>query len=194
MGEPFRLGRGHAREQVLDGRHKGRAHAEPRRPMPKRTRAERGWPAISPHRVTGVPVRWQASSTICKTRKIDGLSGSHRCATLGLSLSAATRYWIRSFDPMEIKSVSRKSASMQKAAAGTSTMTPVLTSSAKGTASREIVAGLLDHLVDLPQLFERGDHGKEHRDLAMTPARKMALIWVIKSLGFSKKIGSTASP
>ncbi len=32
-----------------------------RRPMPKSTRTDRGWPAISPQRVTGVPVRWQAS-------------------------------------------------------------------------------------------------------------------------------------
>ena len=89
-----------------------------RRPMPKRTRTDRGWPAISPQSVTGVPVRWQASRTIWRTRKIAGLSGSQRWATLGLSRSAATRYWIRSLEPIEMKSVSRRIASMQNGGGG----------------------------------------------------------------------------
>ena len=66
-------------------------------------------------------------------KKIAGLRDSQRWATLGLSRSAATRYWIKSFEPIEMKSVSRRIASIQTAAAGTSTMTPVFTSSPKAT-------------------------------------------------------------
>ena len=126
-----------------------------RRPMPKRTRTERGWPAISPQSVTGVPVRWQAAKTVWSTRKIAGLSDSQRWATLGLSRSAATRYWIRSLEPIEMKSVSRRIESMQIGRRGDLDHHARLDVLAERHAlAPQVVPRLLDQLVHVQQLFE----------------------------------------
>ena len=144
-----------------------------RNPMPKSTSTERGWPAISPQSVTGVPVRWQASRTMRNTRKIAGASDSHRCATLGLSRSAATRYWIRSFEPIEMKSVSRKKgvdANRRRGHLDHHASLDILAE--RHPLALKIAPRLLNQVVDVQQLFERRDHRKQHRDFTVAARAK----------------------
>ena len=113
-----------------------------------------------------------------------GLNGSHRCATLGLSRSAAIVYWIRSLEPMLTKSTSGNSASMVSAAAGTSTMMPSGMSSANATPSRRRAVRVrlttrLSRCTSSSVLII----GKSRLTLPNSPARRMARSWVPKNSG-----------
>jgi hypothetical protein len=74
--------------------------------MPNSGRKQRGRPAISPHKVTGLPCSLQALMIWSSTLKMAGPNGSQRWATFGLSRSAAIRYCVRSLEPMLTKSTS----------------------------------------------------------------------------------------
>ena len=97
-------------------------------PMPNSKTNARGEPAISPQRLTGLSASLQAPMTSASTCSTAGLSGWQRWLTLGLSRSAAIRYWIRSFEPIDTKSTTSSSERMQTAAAGTSSINPSGTS------------------------------------------------------------------
>ena len=138
-----------------------------RRPMPNSGRKQRGRPAISPHSVTGLPCSLQARMTWCSSRSMAGLNGSHRWATLGLSRSAAIRYWIRSLEPMLTKSTSsqqvvdaqgrrRHLQHDAQRACPRRTARP-----ARCSASR----GPLDHALEPLHLLQRADHREQQADL-----------------------------
>ena len=73
---------------------------------------------------------------------------------------------------------------MQKAAAGTSTITPVLTSSANGTPSRRKLSRVSFTILLILRSSSRVvTIGKSIDTLPCRPARRMARIWVIEQLG-----------
>ena len=144
-----------------------------RSPMPKRARTDRGWPWPSRRAESHAGSRCarQASRTIWSTlRKMAGAERrSQRWATLGLSRSAATRYWIRSFEPIEMKSVlaqDRVDAHGRRRDLDHHARLHVLAE--RDALAAEAAAGLLDQAVDVAELLQGGDHGEEHVDFAVT--------------------------
>ena len=96
--------------------------------MAKRRTKARGWAAISPQSVTCLPALLQALMTVARTRSTGGARGWQRWLTLGLSRSAAIRYWTRSLLPIDTKSTSGSMSLIEIAAAGTSSIIPSGTS------------------------------------------------------------------
>ena len=93
--------------------------------MPSSSTNARGWPAISPHTVSGLFRARHALMTWLSSFRTGGASGWQRWLTFGLSRSAAIKYCTRSFDPTDTKSACRNIASIEIAAAGTSNIMPI---------------------------------------------------------------------
>ena len=83
----------------------------------------RGSLAMSPHRLTGVPVSRPWRATAAMRRSTAGCDGSFSAATRASSREEAVTYCVRSFEPME-KNCASPNSSGAMATAGTSTMMP----------------------------------------------------------------------
>src|SRR5512135_483206 len=127
-----------------------------RRPMPKSVRTERGCPAISPQSVTGVPVCWQAWKTMWRTLKIAGLSGDE---ILDQVVRADRDEVGLAEDGVD--------ADGRRGDLDHDARLDILAE--RDPLAPEVPTRLLNHLVDLVQFLQRGDHREEHRDLAMPP-------------------------
>ena len=80
-----------------------------RRPARSKAPITRGSPPASPQRLTSRPICRPCRATDAISRSTAGFSGSARSATAPMSRPAAVTYWVRSFEPIEKKSASKRS-------------------------------------------------------------------------------------